>query len=363
MKINNIAIGTVFVLGLSFLSTPAFAEELAEEAPVVEEAPIVEEPVVEPQVRDDREGYTQEEVFVAPEIPTENPTPEYTPPAEASEGVGGWAVVNPDTGKVHGVIVGTIDTYNANNGVIGSNYMGCHSQCLLRFQTRATSDGNVAGWHGDNVTYDGDSNKTFSIKSNPDSNTTRVETLVPEQTARDEAGMNLGTGITNIKTNSRIESGQKSVEIESNRDGTEDSEGDVSILFPEWNQERKLFNYLSEQSAVDEIRSDVETELFNDGFVVETETTDPETLEVITESSIDEENDFVKTIRTLAESVVSFFGRIFGITPTPEPQAEETVVEELIEETATDDYTIIGIEPEEVPEPIEDITEEELVLQ
>ena len=35
----------------------------------------------------------------------------YTPPPEASQGVGGWAIVHPGTGVVHGVIVATIETY------------------------------------------------------------------------------------------------------------------------------------------------------------------------------------------------------------------------------------------------------------
>jgi RimJ/RimL family protein N-acetyltransferase len=90
----------------------------------------------------------------AEDAPSETPPSEpaaeaeYVPPPEAHEGVGGWAVVDPETGNVHGVIVGTIETFNSRGGAIGHEYMGCHSNCVLRFQTRATADGNVAGWRG-----------------------------------------------------------------------------------------------------------------------------------------------------------------------------------------------------------------------
>jgi len=56
----------------------------------------------------------------------------YTPPPEASQGVGGWAIVHPGTGVVHGVIVATIETYYANNGRMQIEYMGCPAGCLLR---------------------------------------------------------------------------------------------------------------------------------------------------------------------------------------------------------------------------------------
>ena len=71
----------------------------------------------------------------------------YVPPAEASEGVGGWAVVDPVTNVVHGVIVCDIQNCGPGgtfDGVLPGEYMGC-TNCNLRFQTRATADGNVAG--------------------------------------------------------------------------------------------------------------------------------------------------------------------------------------------------------------------------
>jgi len=87
-----------------FMAVPSFAEEVAPETPTETSAP----------------------------APTET-TPAYEPPAEALNGVGGWAVVDPATGNVHGVIVATIDTFRERNGVIGHEYMGCASNCVLRF--------------------------------------------------------------------------------------------------------------------------------------------------------------------------------------------------------------------------------------
>jgi hypothetical protein len=46
MKINNIAIGTIFVLGLSLLASPAYAEEVVEEPAIVDESPA---PAPEPE--------------------------------------------------------------------------------------------------------------------------------------------------------------------------------------------------------------------------------------------------------------------------------------------------------------------------
>jgi len=262
MKINNIAIGTVFALGLSLLSTPAFAEE------VVEETPIVEAP------------------------------PAYVPPAEASEGVGGWAVVDPETGNVHGVIVGTIETFNSvqARGGMGHEYMGCHANCVLRFQTRATADGNVAGWHGSDgsVRWNGDQNN-FSINQQHGGSTYRA-TLVPELTARDVAGMDLHTGLVQRQSQNTTREG---VRIDQLQEDYLDENIDTSILFPEWGREGKLFSYAFEVLARQSIGQDVDRELVEEGYVAE----DVDTQEV----SVDEDNAFVQTVRRWTQSVIDFF--------------------------------------------------------
>ena len=151
MKLSKMFIIFITLTLSLFISSPSFAEEVPAETPAETSAP----------------------------APAET-TPAYEPPAEALNGVGGWAVVDPTTGNVHGVIVATIDTFRERNGVIGHEYMGCASNCVLRFQTRATDDGNVAGWHGTQTNIDAngnasqtndgsvkwnDSTKNFTIKN------------------------------------------------------------------------------------------------------------------------------------------------------------------------------------------------------
>jgi hypothetical protein len=70
----------------------------------------------------------------------------------SQSGSGGYAVVAPD-GHVCGVIVsGSRDPFN-NGGVMANSYMGCPAGSPLVFQTYPSADGNVAGWHGQDVYY------------------------------------------------------------------------------------------------------------------------------------------------------------------------------------------------------------------
>ena len=97
-------------------------------------------------------------------ISTPTPTQSSTPtPAPSSEprGLGGYAVIHPQ-GYVCGVIVG--NSYFGNNDrTMTSEYMGCPVGSAIIFQTKPSPSGNVAGWHGANVTYSGG---VFTIKNN-----------------------------------------------------------------------------------------------------------------------------------------------------------------------------------------------------
>jgi len=64
---------------------------------------------------------------------------------ETGEPVGGFAVVNPETGIVHGVITGSIEYFGGNNRTMGSEYMGCPAGCLIIQQSTADQNGNVSG--------------------------------------------------------------------------------------------------------------------------------------------------------------------------------------------------------------------------
>ena len=86
--------------------------------------------------------------------------------ANAEEAVGGFAIVNPETGVVHGVIVGSIDYFGGNNRTMESEYMGCPVGCQIIAQSTSTRNGNVAGIHGPDVTYNKDRNVFQSVETN-----------------------------------------------------------------------------------------------------------------------------------------------------------------------------------------------------
>ena len=64
---------------------------------------------------------------------------------ETGEAVGGFAVVNPETGVVHGVIVGSIEYFGGNNKTMGSEFMGCSAGCQIIQQSTSHQNGNVSG--------------------------------------------------------------------------------------------------------------------------------------------------------------------------------------------------------------------------
>jgi len=96
-----------------------------------------------------------------------------TPPTQAQSAVGGFAVVNPETGVVHGVIVGSVAYFGGNNRTMGHEYMGCPAGCLIVQQSTSDQNGNVAGIHGPNVTYK-DNRNVFQVA---ESNTTQSQTV------------------------------------------------------------------------------------------------------------------------------------------------------------------------------------------
>jgi hypothetical protein len=72
----------------------------------------------------------------------------------------GYAVVD-DQNYVYGVIVCS----DACTGTrMTQSYMGCPAGCRLILQAQQTSDGNVAGWHGQDVKYN-EGSQTFSLPS------------------------------------------------------------------------------------------------------------------------------------------------------------------------------------------------------
>ncbi len=257
------------------------------------------------------------------------PEPAYTPPPEALDGVGGWAVVDPVTGNVHGVVVCTNDVCGPSGswgGKMPVDYMGC-SGCDLRFQTRATADGNVAGWHGTQTHIDEDGNASQSndgsVRWNASDNTFTLENqsvtqngdtvkrkqkLVPEKTATD--GVNLHTGIKDVETSFESSSEGESVEVNVKQDNLFTDEARVSVEVENW----RLFNYGNIQDARDQVEADIENVLAEDGFVsvIEEEITDEDGVTSLQEREEISEPVFVKTVRDLSKKVVEFFNGWFS---------------------------------------------------
>lgn len=239
-----------------------------------------------------------EEVTPAPVVEA----PAYEPPAEAYDGVGGWAVVDPVTNVVHGVVVCTADVCGPNGswaGVLPGEYQGC-TNCNLRFQTRATADGNVAGYSGHSYSSNGQtsndgsvkwepSDSTFSITHNTNGGDGTVKTkkkLVPSKTASD--GQRLETGLVDIET--KYESNQINNEVVKVDMVQPDIDSPSSIIvnYPAW----KTLNYDSVESLKTNLDNDVESQLEADG------------------NDLVEPSAFVETIRYLTDKVRQFFGMV-----------------------------------------------------
>ena len=279
------------LLMIMSLNAAVFAEEVVVEEPVVE-APVAEEVVAEST---------------------------YTPPPEALEGVGGWAVVDPNTGNVHGVIVCTNDVCGPSGswgGKMPVDFMGC-SGCDLRFQTRATEDGNVAGWHGTQTEIDSDGNisqkNDGSVKWNSSDNTFTIENqgvsedgskvkrkqkLVPEKTATD--GKNLQTGIEDIETTIEVTEEEQRVTVEVTQENIESVESPTEVNYENW----RRFQYEAVESAESNLANDVETALVEDGFLVASEEVSEEVIE-------EEPVVFVKVVRDLTKRVLEFLSGWF----------------------------------------------------
>ena len=268
---------------------------------------------------------------------------EYVPPPEAFEGLGGWAVIDPTTGIVYGVIVGdwNAETWEeVKNTRTVDGFMGCPAPCALRFQTRATADGNVAGWHGTQTNVDADGNATqtndgsvrfdeatgnFQI-NNQTGDSSSSQTLVPEKTARDANGegrsMDLGTGIVDIRTSKKIVSGSESASVDTYRSDLSDTTVDAVIALPGLGSEGTLeyvfgsreSTSLEPVSELGQVRTDLISILMGMGFTTTLETIDEETGEVSSTEVIDESNTFVSAILTVTQGIVDFLSSLFGLT-------------------------------------------------
>ena len=222
----------------------------------------------------------------------------YVPPTEAYEGVGGWALVDPVTNVVHGVMVCDIENCGPGgtfDGVFPGEYMGC-TDCNLRFQTKATEDGNVAGYSGHSYDSSGNVNNDNSVKWEPSDNSFTINNetnssdgvtktkkkLIPSKTASD--GQRVETGFVDIET--KYESNvinESTVKVDVVQPNFS-SPSSITVDYPAW----KAFQYDSIDSLKTNIESDVDTEL----------------------ALRNESEPFVETIKALTDKVKKFFGMI-----------------------------------------------------
>ena len=273
---------------------------------------------------------------------------EYVPPPEAFEGLGGWAVIDPTTGIVYGVIVGdwNAETWEeVKNTRTVDGFMGCPAPCALRFQTRATADGNVAGWHGTQTNIDVDGNVTqtndgsvrfdqstgnFQI-NNQTGDSSTSQTLVPEKTSRDANGegrsMDLGTGIVDIRTSKRIVSGSESATVDTYRSDLADTTVDAVIALPglgsggslEYVFGSRENTSLEPVNELGQIRTDLISVLMGMGFSTTVESVDEETGEPSATEVLDESNAFVGAIMSVTEGIVDFLSSLLGFFSPSNP--------------------------------------------
>ena len=304
-------IGAVAALAL-LLPGSAIAEDAVadQDAAVTEPAPSSDEPVPA-----DDDG--------APAEPEPEPEPEPAPEVDPDP-VGGWAVIDPVTGDVTSVIV-CRESVCGESGEWGGLLPGdtnCPG-CLLRKQTNATSDGNVAGWRsggGNTVTYDGDEKGTFAIVSEGSTaeggTVSQSMTLDPSRTATDPEGMDLHTGIVRRSTHARFQEGERTARatVEASRpEGGALASGETTVTFDALDQ---VFAYESASEAASALAADVDAALVEQGLE-EPVTTGPEAepapeADAAVEDADWAPNTVVSAIRSLVERVTSFLSSWFG---------------------------------------------------
>jgi hypothetical protein len=250
-------------------------------------------------------------VFANTEDPPQTENSEYVPPAEASEGAGGWAVVDPNTGVVHGVTVCTIDVCGPNGswgGKMPVEYQGCGNNCVLRFQSRSDGAGGVAGI-STGTTWDGDTKKTFTTRSESHQEVTITKTLVPEKTY--SRGNGFSDGYVNINTRAVV--GDKGDNFVINFNDKEfynyEDNSETSLLYTKDGKNIKIFEYIGRQQAVNNFQNDV-----NDFLNKENE------------ENLNIENGYIVRIQNLVSNVMRFFQDAFGMAPmvnNPEEAIDE----------------------------------------
>jgi hypothetical protein len=259
---------------------------------------------------------------------------EYVPPPEAFEGLGGWAVIDPRTGYVYGVIVGNWNEQTwqeVKNTRTVDGYMGCPGQCELRFQTRATADGNVAGWHGTQTVIDENGNATqvndgsvrynevtgtFEIRSQSSAGSTTEQTLVPSLTSRNPDGqgtsMDIHSGILDIRITSTIEAAGESATIEATRRNISDPNLATTVTIGGLGPNGTVLENTFDVTGAQALETNIISILMSQGFSVTEVLVDEITGEETSTEVLDTSSSFVNAILQLTQEIVGFIDSLLG---------------------------------------------------
>ena len=203
---------------------------------------------------------------------------------------------------MHGVIVCTESVCGSTGswgGVLPGEYMGC-TNCSLKFQTKATDDGNVAGWHGENVTYIPE-DETFEMTNNystEDGDVEQVMVVTPSKTASD--GKDLYTGVeTKSKLKTKPVNGQTAT-VDTVQQGTKGSVATIEVTYDQWTATSPL-RYESDNLG-NEFENNIDSNIES---IFDNRYSNPEKEE-------EYRNMFYETITTLTSKVKNFISSLFG---------------------------------------------------
>lgn len=247
--------------------------------------------------------------------PKPEPTPapaenEYVPPPEAFNGVGGWASVDPVTGRVTQVSVA--DYRNVENWR-AANEIAKQRGFIIVFQTSPSADGNVAGWHGDNVSWD-QKNQSFILRNENSTNgvsSQSTTTITPGVIPGDPESMQkYMTMMTQLETQGLYVDSEGVVRnqrltgtVENQMVWDEESDQWVTLQFPDSSIEDEVFRFQSPRFVIESFRIDLDESLARAGLNVEAELEEP----AADGNPNDEFPGFIDAVRGLADRIVSFF--------------------------------------------------------
>jgi hypothetical protein len=243
--------------------------------------------------------------------------------------LGGWAAVDKETGEVLTVTVGN---YNSMEDWEYTKRRMAERQpgVVMRFQTGASEDGNVAGWN--NAQWDEKSdrfvlnNQSSSGGVSSQSTTTIRPGVVPGDERSLRNYMSTRTKLTSSTTYTDEQGNTATQRVEgtlSNYQKEDRTEGpDVRLSFPDSPIESESFDYSSPQLAIESFEADVDAALTGEGLSLPVE---PEVLDSSESAEPDQSEgvSLAEAVRGLATRMVEFFTGWFG-APVAESESPES---------------------------------------